>query len=524
MQNNNQDQSPSMDDIIRDQKLRMAMARKSLPAFVNIYFGEHIRYPFDQFHMRWMERAQDRSITTLMVSGFRNSGKSTLLSQLFPLWAVISDMQIKSILIVTQTTQKAEQILRNIRMEFETNSLFIKDFGRFKEEPGPWNSHKIYIKKYKAWIQILSTDQNPRGLKDGHFRPELIIMDDMESLDTVRAQKSRDDLYNWHKSELVPAGADNARYIFVGTPIHPDSLFSRLKKEIETGEMGGVCDITPIVDDFGNPTWSARYPTKESVEQEKFAKGIPDYIWNVEYMLKTSVGEDQIILSEHIHYYDPAEPRKGTLVKRFISVDPAGKANPNSDYTGIVVLSVYSLSGRKFVYVDAVYNEKKWHDDLVARLTSIAVSHGTPNHPLKIYIESVNFEPNIVVLLKQNKIPTEVYSPGNKGKDERLISIAVLIELGYVLFPKDSSKVLVDQLLNFGRSGHDDLVDALTQGVIIANKSQSGFLDIAEEDLLRNGIDPSSGGVLPNPKPPKPNTPGSLGGWVNLAWSQSGGW
>jgi phage terminase large subunit-like protein len=328
----------------------------------------------------------------------------------------------------------------------------------------------------------------------------------MESLDSVRSQELRDELYNWYKSELVPAGAENARYIFIGTPLHVDSLFSRLSSEINSGTMSGIVSVTPILDNESDPTWLARYPTNESVLEERFKKGLPEHIWRVEYMLETIVSEDQIIKPEYIHYYDPIFPREGIHVKTYISVDPAATANPSSNHSGIIIFSIWEKGGIRKVYIDKIYKEKLDHEKLVVFLISLARSI-KDKEPVTVYVEDVGFQSMIVSALKKETIKAETFSVKGRSKEERLIESSFPIESGMILLPKTGAEELLKQLFQFDPNKNNDLVDAFTQGILISQKQLShGFLEIMYQD--RDKLEPRD---FVRPR--------SMADWVNAAKS-----
>lgn len=489
--------------ILREQKLRTAIASRDFTAFIKIYFSNHITDALAVFHKRWIKLVSDLSVSSLVVSAFRSSGKSTIISHLYPLWSIVGVQKVRNILIVTYNMQKAEHILKNIKREMEDNSLFKKDLGPFKESRGPWNSYVLYVPKYNAWIEILSTDQSPRGLRHDERRPDLIICDDMESLESVKTKESRDKLYEWYKSELVPAGSDNARYIVIGTPLHPDSLFSRLKKEIDLGDMYGTVDMTPILDSDNIPTWGEKYKSKDDIDDFRTRKGIPEVTWLVEYMLETMADDSQIIRPEHIHYYESDEKRGGYYIETIISVDPAATANPTSDYSGIVVLSVWQEENIRRIYVDEVHNLRFEHQDLVTHIASLVKNSKYEN--VKVYIENVGFQATLVTLLGKEGISAQTFPVKGKDKRTRLIECSVTIANGTVVFPKAKAQILIDEILGFGIDRYDDLVDALTQGIlVIAEAPTNGMLELARQDMAKMHDKTKS----------DPRSPGSLASWV----------
>ena len=74
--------------------------------------------------------------------------------------------------------------------------------------------------------------------------------------------------------------------------------------------------------------------------------------------------------------------------------------------------------------------------------------------------------PAIIALMKKQIAGMVAIKP-EVSKDERLHSIAPLFEAGNVWLPANNihTKVIVDELVSFPHSEHDDCVDALSQGL-----------------------------------------------------------
>lgn len=84
---------------------------------------------------------------------------------------------------------------------------------------------------------MLSSDQSIRGIRHGSHRPELIIADDLENLQSVKTRESRDKLYEWFTKELIPLGdLKKTRIVILGNMLHRDSLLMRMRDEIDTGK------------------------------------------------------------------------------------------------------------------------------------------------------------------------------------------------------------------------------------------------------------------------------------------------
>jgi GNAT superfamily N-acetyltransferase len=68
----------------------------------------------------------------------------------------------------------------------------------------------------------------------------------------------------------------------------------------------------------------------------------------------------------------------------------------------------------------------------------------------------------IWVLTEKDNVKANGFKVNGKDKRARLDSVTYMIRSGKVLFPKEGSKELIQQLVYFGVEKHDDLVDAFT--------------------------------------------------------------
>jgi hypothetical protein len=118
--------------------------------------------------------------------------------------------------------------LANIKRELETNELLKADIGPFEEISDEWGSNSIVIPKYGARITVASTEQSIRGLRHGEYRPDLVICDDVEDLNSVKTKEGRDKTFNWLVGEVLPIGDQDTKMVLVGNLLHEDSLLMRL--------------------------------------------------------------------------------------------------------------------------------------------------------------------------------------------------------------------------------------------------------------------------------------------------------
>lgn len=77
------------------------------------------------------------------------------------------------------------------------------------------------------------------SIRHGQYRPDLVICDDVEDLNSVKFREGRDKTFQWLTGEVMPIGDQNTKIIIVGNLLHEDCLLMRLKVAIDQGRLQG---------------------------------------------------------------------------------------------------------------------------------------------------------------------------------------------------------------------------------------------------------------------------------------------
>lgn len=450
--------------MLKDKRVRLCIVKRSHKFFFYFYFRHYTEFEIAPFQEELFHITQDTTLTTAVVVGFRECGKSAILSMSFPLWAILGEQKIKYVLILSQTQQKAQMFLQQIKYELETNELLKRDLGPFQEERNQWNIVSLCLTHYNAKISIASTEQSIRSWRHMQYRPQLIICDDAEDLEGVNTKESRDKLYNWLLGDVIPAGSRNTRLMVTGGVLHENSLTKRLQKNIAEDKMDGIYREYPILDKSGNPTWPSKFRTPEDIEREKRKIG-NELIWQREYMLQIVPEEDQVVRPEWLEGQDYDElPDSKDFCQTLISVDPAASQKESADYTAIVVISQYSYGiGRKFyVHPNPINDHLSFHEtkETVKRLYFLYAKFGS----VQVIVEGVvAFQYLSQELLRDGIYVKNLTVRGDKH--ERLRMAAAPIEAKMVYFHRQGCELIKQQLLGFGYENHDDLSDAFSLGI-----------------------------------------------------------
>ena len=449
-----------VNQMTKDRKVRTAVTRESFSFFFHFYFAHYIKYATADFQKEIIHLLEKSDNEDLFIVAFRGSGKSTMVTTAYPIWAILGNQQKKFVTIFCQTQAQAKQHMMNLRNELEDNDLLKKDLGPFSESSDEWGSHSIVFSNTGARITVASAEQSIRGIRHHEYRPDLIICDDVENISSTKTLEGRNKTYQWLKGEVVPAGDKDARLVVVGNLLHEDSLLMRLKGDIENDRTDGRFLYFPLVDEKDNCLWPGKYPTDEDVKKE--CRKIGDEVaWQREYMLRIISDEGQLIQENWLHYYDEL-PDERNLRSVAIGIDLAISQKTTADYTAMVCAKVYGEGKDAKIYIlPNPVNKRIAFPDIIQETLLL---HNTFGSGAMFYVESVAAQEYLVQNLQSEYSYINVVGVPVAGADKRsrLSATTHQIQVGNVLFPKHGIDILRHQLLGFGSEKHDDLSDAFS--------------------------------------------------------------
>lgn len=234
-----------------DRKVRTAITRESFSYFFHFYYAHYVKYATADFQKEIIHLLEKSDSENLYVVAFRGSDKSTMVTTAYPIWAILGKQQKKFVVIFCQTQAQAKQHMMNLRRELEDNDLLKKDLGPFREDSDEWGSQSLTFSNTDARITVASSEQSIRGLRHHENRPDLIICDDVEDINSTKTRDGRNKTYQWLRGDVIPAGDRNTRLIVVGNLLHEDSLLMRLKDDLKNESAEGVFLHFPLIDSKG---------------------------------------------------------------------------------------------------------------------------------------------------------------------------------------------------------------------------------------------------------------------------------
>ncbi|MDY3123609.1 MAG: phage terminase large subunit [[Actinobacillus] rossii] len=458
--------------------------------FVQSYFPHYVRsehksqlheYLFEQLPQSVSDKTKS---VRQAIAAPRGEAKSTICTQLFPLWNMVCDLK-KYIIIAMDTKEQAYGMLEAIKVEIESNPRLAIDFPELT--PGKvWRAGAILTSKNQK-VEAVGAGQKLRGRRHGAYRPDLVVLDDIENDESVQTPEQRNKLHDWILKAVLKLGAAGEKFdvIYVGTILHYDSVLNRILstkgwKRVRFKAILRMPDNMALWDEWENiflsedgddDTLSDLFYQQHKAEMDKGA--IVSWLARpILYLMKIRASDghsafdseyqndpisgDDAIFANSIQYW--AELPNDLIY--FGALDPSmGKAGASRDPSAILVGGYHRATGKLYVVEAQI---KKRVPDLI--IEDVIRLH-TQYNCHRWFVETVQFQEFLQTeLIKRSAargkpVPATATKP-NSDKMLRIESLQPHIANGLILLHRSQS-TLETQLRHFPKADHDDGPDAL---------------------------------------------------------------
>lgn len=455
--------------------------------FVSNYFPHYVRSSSrSQLHNYLFEHLpqvlQQPSSVHLAIAAPRGEAKSTLVSQLFTLYCLVTQKK-RYALIVMDSIDQAYPMLEAIKVELEFNQRLRVDFPEIAGQGRVWQAATI-ITKANQKVQVAGSGKKLRGLRHGAYRPDLVVLDDIENDEQVRSPEQRDKLHDWLKKTVLPLGAagDKLDVVYIGTILHYDSVLNRTlsSKAWKTAKFKALIrqpDDMSLWDkweDFylneGESVADAFYSQNKSAMDKgavvswaarpiltlmKIRARDGHATFDSEYQ-NDPLSSDDAMFANALTYWTELP---GELVY-FGALDPSlGKAGASRDPSAILVGGYHRETGK--LYVIEAQVKKRLPDLIIEDVIRMQKQYQCQ----RWFVETVQFQEflkdELVKRSAQRGIPVPATATKpNTDKMLRIESLQPHMANGLILL-HSSQATLISQLRHFPKADHDDGPDAL---------------------------------------------------------------
>lgn len=502
--------------------LRRKLGAIDMEFFGRAYFPHYFSRPSPEFHREldaiWQQGvlkgrypltpADTKAISRLpgvrrAVAAPRGHAKSTNLTFKGTMHSTLYGYKHYPI-IISDSSEQAEGFLDNIRVEFEENTAILEDFGPLAGSV--WRSN-VLVTKTNIKIEAIGSGKKIRGRKHRNWRPDLLILDDVENDENVRTPEQRSKLKNWFDKAVSKSGDDYTDIVYIGTLLHYDSLLAKTltnpayrsikyKAVIQFSQADDLWQQwESIFTDLANDDREADALAFFQAHKAAMLEGT-QVLWEEKLsyydlmVMRVSEGEasfnseeqnepinpdDCLFMEEWFEYYNEAEINFRDPVFDFFGfIDPSLGKTKRSDFSAIVTLAKHRSSG--YMYVVDADIERRHPDRIIAdvlakeRWLRASFGHGYR----KLGAETNQFQWFLKEELAKASAKAGLYLPieevqQTSDKVMRIQTLQPDVKNKYIKFNR-RHKRLLEQLTQFPMGAHDDGPDALEGARSIAKR------------------------------------------------------
>jgi hypothetical protein len=451
-----------LDNELKDVAMDCLTSTKSLS---KILFPDRFRLPFSPIIHDPIFSLVDDPYPLTAIAAPRMTGKTSIVDLALPTRHILSNLigvgGKHFIIIVSKSEKHALMQSESLKKELVTNTDIIKLFGPQRSD--------VFTKEYwitsgNTMIMPLGSGQQIRGMLHGNYRPDLVIIDDVESKEGVRNPEQRRQLKEWLYSDVMRSidPLRGGKIVFIGTVLSEASLLQEL---LDSPNWKSV--NLRLFDELHHSNWP-EYMTDKEIEAMISAardEGTLDLLFLETCNIPISP-ETATFKSENFSYYLDSELRtSGKRLENIILYDPARTISGTSSATAIYCVGI-DLGESTFYVRDLVCERlhrdeqhqvvfdmiNKYHATVLGAEITGLVEHLT--YPLKTELIAQGLAGMVELVELRDR---------GRDKDARIDELAPFYRRKQIKHNKEcvSLNILEDQLLSHPKSRYKDASDCL---------------------------------------------------------------
>lgn len=230
-----------------EKQLRIKKLEANNEEWFKYYFPTFYTSEPAPFHLKATKRIMDTPEWFEVRSWARELSKSG--RTMMEILKLVLTGKKRNVLMVSSNYDNAERLLLPYKSILETNNRIINDYGE-QESLGQWEAGEFVTKKGVAF-RALGAGQSPRGTRKDELRPDVILIDDIDTDEECRNPDRIKTKVKWIEEALIPTRSiSNPMLIIVcGNIIAKYCCVTELAKKAD------LHDVVNIRDKDGKSTW-----------------------------------------------------------------------------------------------------------------------------------------------------------------------------------------------------------------------------------------------------------------------------
>lgn len=425
----------NVDETPLEKKKRIAELEAKPEEWKKYYFSKFCTAEPAPFHLDASKQILNNPEYYIVLSWSRELAKSTR-TMMDVIYLVMTGKK-KNILLVSYSSDNAEMLLRPYKNVFEQNERLRNDYGD-QVNFGNWKEKKFVLSN-GASFRAIGKGESPRGAKNDEARPDVILIDDIDTDEECRNPDRIKESVNWIEQALIPTRSISNPLLIIAC----GNVIANYCCITEMAKRADKHDIINIRDKNGKSSW----PQKNSeahidrvLSQISWASAQKEYFNNP--IIEGTVFKEI--------YYDKV-PKLKDCDSVVIYSDPAtsNKDKGKASTKGVIVIGKKGLKYYVYrVWLDTMGNSK--FIDCLFEAYQYVVSEGVD--VCKVYVENNSlqdpfYEQVLYPLIRQKANDTGKalpITPDTRRKAEKYFRIEGTLEplnrLGNLIFNEKEKK------------------------------------------------------------------------------------
>lgn len=419
----------------------------------------HFKYICDLLQME-VERiiAKEAKDKDYVVNLPFRSGKSILISIIFPVWCWVKDPSM-SIITVSATD--------NLATKFSHQSKILIDSEWFQERFGSIFQLRLDTHAKGNYMNSSGGRRESFGINSGIIGSgcDIMLLDDIQSPDNVSAVGLKNTIESY--TDVLYSRLNNPEIslrICLQQRVHQNDISGYLMRT-NPDKYRHICIPAVLTPDLSPKELAVYYIDKLFWKGRFSHKVLDDFKATMrpapfagQLMQRPNVEDGDMIKRTWFSYIKKSEVLKLNL-QWYLVLDTAYTNNTKNDPTGMMIVAKYNNS---LIVYKAFRKWLQFHE-LLEEIKELQKVYSIK----RIYIEEKASGISIIQELKRaTNYNVSILSPNGKDKIERVMSVQPVIESKRVILVEDDwNDTLLDECSSFPLGVHDDLVDCLSYSI-----------------------------------------------------------
>ena len=326
--------------------------RDDVSLFASAFCTDICTHTIPSFHKEIYQLCQSEE--RLLIAAPRGFAKSSCAARVYALHSMLFKTR-RDIVIISASEGLAIEHIRWIKQTLEGNDEIKALWNITKSDK--WTETHLGIKHADG--SICNIRARGAGAQIRGFRPDCIILDDIETDESVESEDQRRKLKGWLFKACLNSLKVNGQFIVIGTLIHP---------------LAVIADLFTIPNHWTKRKWAAYKSDSQVAGNELWAelwdhdrlqarkREIGTTAFASEFLNNPMLDENAPIKDEDIRYWDDL-PKQYSMV---MAIDPAYSEDEKADFKACSLVAV-DPNGNRYL-VDYI----RCHDTSLDFITQIA--------------------------------------------------------------------------------------------------------------------------------------------------------